>query len=61
MTGGESVSVATTYVELFEHPGMKDLKNVTFETNTTQLPQTSKNYPSRIQDRFEVAGLSPNR
>jgi 7-carboxy-7-deazaguanine synthase len=24
------------YVELFEHPRMKDLKNVTFETNTTQ-------------------------
>jgi len=25
------------YVEIFEHPKMKDLKNVTFETNTTQL------------------------
>ena len=25
------------WVELFKHPGMEDLKNVTFETNCTQL------------------------
>ena len=38
MTGGEPLLAwQRLYVELFEHPKMKDLKNVTFETNTTQL------------------------
>ena len=37
MTGGEPLLAwQRLYVELFEHPRMKDLKNVTFETNTTQ-------------------------
>jgi len=37
LTGGEPLLAwQRLYVELFEHPGMKDLKNVTIETNTTQ-------------------------
>jgi len=38
LTGGEPLLAwQRLYVELFEHPKMKDLKNVTIETNTTQL------------------------
>ena len=38
MTGGEPLLAwQRLYVELFEHPRMQDLKNVTFETNTTQF------------------------
>lgn len=37
LTGGEPLLAwQKLYVELFEHPNMKDLKNVTIETNTTQ-------------------------
>jgi organic radical activating enzyme len=37
MTGGEPLLAwQKLYIELFEHPRMGDLKNVTFETNTTQ-------------------------
>ena len=37
MTGGEPLLAwQRLYIELFEHPRMRDLKNVTFETNTTQ-------------------------
>jgi len=37
LTGGEPLlGWQKLYVDLFEHPKMKDLKNVTFETNTTQ-------------------------
>ena len=37
MTGGEPLLAwQRLYVELFEHPRMQDLKNVTFETNSTQ-------------------------
>jgi 7-carboxy-7-deazaguanine synthase len=38
LTGGEPLLAwQRLYVDLFEHPKMADLKNVTFETNTTQL------------------------
>jgi 7-carboxy-7-deazaguanine synthase len=38
MTGGEPLlGWQRAYIQLFEHPRMKDLKNVTFETNTTQM------------------------
>jgi len=38
LTGGEPLLAwQRLYIELFEHPRMKDLKNVTFETNTTQM------------------------
>ena len=37
MTGGEPLLAwQKLYINLFEHPKMQDLKNVTFETNTTQ-------------------------
>lgn len=38
MTGGEPLLAwQQLYIDLFNHPKMKDLKNVTFETNTTQF------------------------
>lgn len=38
LTGGEPLLAwQRLYIELFEHPKMRDLKNVTFETNTTQF------------------------
>ena len=38
ITGGEPLLAwQRLYVELFEHERMRDLKNVTFETNTTQM------------------------
>ena len=55
MTGGEPLLAwQRLYVELFEHPKMQDLKNVTFETNTTQhLHEDFVNYLN-TQNRFEV-------
>lgn len=55
LTGGEPLLAwQQLYVELFEHPRMKDLKNVTFETNTTQhLHQDFKQY-LQTQNRFKV-------
>jgi 7-carboxy-7-deazaguanine synthase len=55
LTGGEPLLAwQRLYVELFEHPRMRDLKNVTFETNTTQsLHEDFYNYLS-TQDRFTV-------
>ena len=48
MTGGEPLlGWQRHYIELFEHPRMRDLKNVTFETNTTQpLHRDFKDYLS---------------
>lgn len=48
LTGGEPLLAwQRLYVELFEHPKMKDLKNVTFETNSTQrLHEDLRNYIS---------------
>ena len=55
LPGGEPLLAwQRLYVELFEHPRMRDLKNVTFETNTTQsLHDEFFNYLND-QDRFEV-------
>ena len=55
MTGGEPLLAwQKLYIDLFEHPKMKDLKNVTFETNTTQhLHDDFFNYLTD-QDRFTV-------
>lgn len=55
LTGGEPLLAwQRLYVELFEHPRMKDLKNVTFETNTTQLLHNDfKKYLSN-NERLEV-------
>ena len=53
LTGGEPLLAwQRLYVKLFEHPKMKDLKNVTFETNSTQsLHEDFKNY---IQERTDI-------
>ena len=60
MTGGEPLLAwQRLYVELFEHPKMKDLKNVTFETNTTQFLHTDFKEYLNGQDRFTVT-WSPN-
>jgi len=50
LTGGEPLlGWQKFYIELFEHPRMQDLKNVTIETNTTQfLQQEFRDY---LKDR----------
>jgi len=55
MTGGEPLLAwQKLYIDLFEHPRMQDLKNVTFETNTTQqLHDDFFNYLTD-QNRFTV-------
>ena len=55
ITGGEPLLAwQRLYTELFEHPRMKDLKNVTFETNTTQpLHDDFKEYLSN-NERLKV-------
>ena len=55
MTGGEPLlGWQRLYIELFEHPKMGDLKNVTFETNTTQLLHGEFKDYLQSQDRFEI-------
>ncbi|MDC1446551.1 7-carboxy-7-deazaguanine synthase QueE [bacterium] len=51
LTGGEPLLAwQRLYVELFEHPRMQDLKNVTIETNTTQpLHEEFFNYINDIE------------
>ena len=60
LTGGEPLLAwQRLYVELFEHPRMGDLKNVTIETNTTQhLHDDFYNYlnsHNRIQLTFSCS------
>jgi 7-carboxy-7-deazaguanine synthase len=60
LTGGEPLLAwQRLYVELFEHPRMQDLKNVTIETNTTQhLHDDFYNYlnsHNRIQLTFSCS------
>ena len=60
LTGGEPLLAwQRLYVELFEHPKMEDLKNVTFETNSTQfLHDDLRNYinaTSRIKWTFSCS------
>ena len=60
ITGGEPLLAwQRLYVELFEHPKMKDLRNVTFETNTTQLLHNDLfdyiNSQSRIEFTFSCS------
>ena len=54
LTGGEPLLWQRFWLNLFEHPRMRDLKNLTVETNTTQRlhPQFAE-YLS-TQDRFQV-------
>jgi 7-carboxy-7-deazaguanine synthase len=54
-TGGEPLlGWQKFYTELLEHPRMKDLKNVTFETNGTQKLQTPFRDYINNQERFTV-------
>lgn len=55
ITGGEPLlGWQKMYIELFNHPRMKDLKNVTFETNTTQKlhPDLLEYFGSQERIRF---------
>ena len=55
MTGGEPLLAwQRLYIDLFEHPRMRDLKNVTFETNTTQTLHPEFFEYLNSQERFEV-------
>ena len=55
MTGGEPLLAwQRLYIELFEHPRMQDLKNVTFETNTTQRLHDDFYKYLNNQNRFTV-------
>ena len=55
LTGGEPLlGWQRLYVELFNHPLMKDLKNVTFETNTTQHLHKDLEDFLNSQDRLQV-------
>jgi 7-carboxy-7-deazaguanine synthase len=60
LTGGEPLLAwQRLYVELFEHPRMQDLKNVTIETNTTQPLHEEFfyyiNYNERIRFTFSCS------
>jgi len=55
LTGGEPLlGWQKLYVELFNHPNMKDLKNVTFETNTTQHLQSNLKEFFGYQDHIRI-------
>ena len=54
LTGGEPLLWQRFWLNLFEHPRMQDLRNLTVETNTThQLQPQFAEYLS-TQDRFQV-------
>ena len=54
LTGGEPLLWQRFWINLFAHPQMQDLRNLTIETNTTQkLQQQFAEYLS-TQDRFQV-------
>ena len=58
MTGGEPLLAwQRLYVELFEHPRMQDLKNVTFETNTTQVLHDDSLNISTIATELQSHGV----
>lgn len=53
LTGGEPLlGWQKIYVELFQHPKMKDLKNVTIETNTTQ--KLHNDFIEYVQDQKHI-------
>jgi 7-carboxy-7-deazaguanine synthase len=55
LTGGEPLLAwQRLYIELFEHPRMKDLRNVTFETNTTQWLHEDFRYYLQDVSRFRT-------
>ena len=61
LTGGEPLLAwQRLYVELFEHPRMKDLKHVTIETNSTQLlHEDFREYIERRSDIEWTFSCSP--
>jgi len=61
ITGGEPLlGWQRAYIQLLEHPRMKDLKNVTFETNTTQsLSEDFKTYLTDNQQLHITFSCSP--
>jgi len=54
ITGGEPLLWQKFWPSLFEHPRMEDLKNVTFETNSTQPLQRDFNTYINTQRSFEL-------
>ena len=55
ITGGEPLlGWQRSYEELLDHPGMQDLKNLTFETNATQPLHRSFAEYLQSQQRFHV-------
>jgi len=59
LTGGEPLLAwQKLYVELFEHPRMQDLKNVTFETNTTQHLYDELQVTFSCSPKLSVSGES---
>jgi 7-carboxy-7-deazaguanine synthase len=61
LTGGEPLLAwQRLYVDLFEHPKMADLKNVTIETNTTQLLHKDfRNYLENVARFTTTFSCSP--
>jgi 7-carboxy-7-deazaguanine synthase len=61
LTGGEPLLAwQRLYVDLFEHPKMADLKNVTIETNTTQLlHEDFRNYLENVARFTTTFSCSP--
>jgi 7-carboxy-7-deazaguanine synthase len=54
ITGGEPLLWQKFWPVLFEHPKMKDLKNVTFETNCTQSLHRDFSTYLQSQNNFEL-------
>ena len=54
LTGGEPLLWQRFWINLFAHPQMQDLRNLTIETNTTQKLQPQFAEYLSTQDRFQV-------
>ena len=54
LTGGERLLWKRFWINLFAHPQMQDLRNLTIETNTTQKLQPQFAEYLSTQDRFQV-------
>ena len=54
LTGGEPLLWRRFWINLFAHPQMQDLRNLTIETNTTQKLQPQFAEYLSTQDRFQV-------
>ena len=54
LTGGEPLLWQRFWINLFDHPQMQDLRNLTIETNTTQKLQPQFRDYLSTQNRFQV-------